>query len=160
MVRRNRTAAVTGFGRRRVSNYSSADSRIIRDGDIRRTRKRTRPAATNARTRIDRNRVYSQAARISTGVIGSMPSELRILTIRGWRQIDRGGNVAAGTPGPGRLTGKDAIGSTNGTVIASFHKTTASGNDFHERTAIDTDLQPTSVKAGFRVEVVSKRQPY
>jgi len=89
-----------------------------------------------------------------------MPSELRILTIRGWGQIDRGGNVAAGTPGPGRLTGKDAIGSTNGAVIANFHKTTASGSDFHERTAIDTDLQPTSVKAGFRVVVVSKRQTY
>src|SRR5689334_12521783 len=160
MVRRNRTAAATGFGRRRVSNYSAADSRIIRDGDIRRTRKRTRAAATNARTRKDGNRVYSHAARISTGVIGSMPSELRILTIRGWRQIDRGGNVAAGTPGPGRLTGKDAIGSTDGAVIASFHKTTAGGNDFDERTAIDTDLQPTAVETGFRVVVVSKRQPY
>src|SRR5215470_13520527 len=110
MVRRNRTAAVTGFGRRRVSNYSATDPRIIRDGDIRRTRKRTRPAATNARTRIDGNRVYSQAARIVTGVIGSMPPELRILTIRSWGQIDRGSNVAAGTPGPGRLTGKDAVG--------------------------------------------------
>src|ERR1041384_4408351 len=133
MVRRNRTAAVTGFGRRRVSNDSAANSRIILDGDIRRTRKRTRPAATNARTGIDGKRVYSQAARISTGVIGSMPSELRILTVSGRGQIDRGGNVTAGTPGPGRLTGKDAVGSTDGAVIASFHKTTASGSDFAQR---------------------------
>src|SRR4030095_10047197 len=161
MIRSNRATAVPGFRRHHVSNDSAAYARIIRDGDIGRTRKRTSATAAEARAGVNRNRIYAHSAAgwIGTRVIGSAPLQLRILAIRRWRQIDGGGNKAAGVSGPCLASCQYAIRDTDGAVIAAFDKSAARGKDVDERSAIHADLKHTAIEAGFSVVAVSKRQP-
>src|SRR5437762_6056942 len=134
----------------------------MRHDIIRRAGEYASTAATHSCRGKDGKRVDTHAAtrRVSAGIVGCSPSELRILSVGSGGKNYGGRNKSTGISSPRLSSRQHAVSWPNHAVVATLNKRTAGSEDVLESAAIDADFQNAAIEARFSVVIIFELQPH